>query len=72
MWSCRRATPFEVYVDPAVMRPYQEGITGYDPLPDGRQRGDSFGLAPSRRMAQCGRVGVPQAEAMGYGDHERF
>ena len=22
-------------------------------------------------MAQCGRVGVPQAEAMGYGDHER-
>ena len=35
------------------------------PLPGGRQRGDSYGLAPSRRMAQCGRVGMPQAVTMG-------
>ena len=35
------------------------------PLPGGRQGGDSFGLAPSRRMAQCGRVGMPHAVTMG-------
>ena len=34
-------------------------------LPGGRQRGGSYGLAPSRRMAQCGRVGMPRAVTMG-------